>query len=213
MLFIVVVLALVTLANAFKTPVSFHTSHLTRCNAEAKDAQGYLIKPRDWFNGLSADPGDSINDPRSVPPPVKAFAEKIKAGGSPANFAETIALIDEHYQYFEVPFSVGDVKNKANENTGSAKVLSLGLMTRMDEKATLRLFGEHYAQVQATPQGTDHANIRSFIKNGFPGVEFPTGLAIISKLQAFDDTDSAFATQASISGEQGWDPNSDSWMP
>ena len=135
MLFIVVVLALVTLANAVKTPFSIHTSHLTRRNAEAKyDAQGYLIKPRDWFNGLSADPGDSINDPRSVPPPVKAFAEKIKAGGSPANFAETISLIDEHYQYFEVPFSVGDVKNKPNENTGSAKVLSLGLMTRMDEK-------------------------------------------------------------------------------
>ena len=149
----------------------------------------------------------------SVPPPVKAFAEKIKAGGSPENFAQTIALIDEHYQYFEVPFSVGDVKNKPNENTGSAKVFSLGLMTRMDEKATLRLFGEHYTAVQATPQGNDHANIRSFIKNGFPGVEFPTGLAIISKLQAFDDTDTAFATQASIAGDQGWDPNSDSWMP
>jgi Zn-dependent M28 family amino/carboxypeptidase len=119
----------------------------------------------------------------------------------------------QHYDYFEVPFSVGDVKSKSGENKGSAKVFSFGLMTRMDEKATLRLFGEHYKAVLANPSGTDHPNIRSFIKNGFPGVEFPSGLAIVSKLQAYDDTDSAFATQAKISGEAGWDKDSDSWIP
>lgn len=102
------------------------------------DSQGYIIKPRDWFNGLSTDPGGSLTDPRAVPPVMKEFAEKIKNGGEVNNFAETIKLIDEHYTYFAVPFTCGDLKSPANTNTGSAKVFSFGLMTKMDEKATLR---------------------------------------------------------------------------
>jgi hypothetical protein len=82
------------------------------------DEKGYEIKARDWFNGLSSDPGDSLNDPRSVPPPAKEFAEKIKSGKE-VSFKETMALIDEHYVYFEVPFTNGDLLNKANENTGN----------------------------------------------------------------------------------------------
>lgn len=36
---------------------------------------------------------------------------------------------------------------------------------------------------------------RNFQKFGWAGVTFGTGLAIISKLQAYDDTESALATQ------------------
>ena len=84
-------------------------------------------------------------------------------------------------------------------------------MTKMDEKSTLKLFGEIYRDL--TPDGVDHPNIRAFQKLGWSGVQFLTGLAIISKLQAFDDTDSAYATQISLEGEGEWDVNSDSWMP
>ncbi|WP_350608898.1 HopJ type III effector protein [Pseudoalteromonas sp. AC40-MNA-CIBAN-0181] len=34
---------------------------------------------------------------------------------------------------------------------------------------TLKLFGEHYAKVQATPNGTDHANIRNLLHWGWQG--------------------------------------------
>ena len=52
------------------------------------------------------------------------------------------------------------------------------------------------------------------MKLGWGAVTFPTGLAIISKLQAYDDTDSAFATQSSIEGkENSWDNDSESWIP
>jgi len=101
--------------------------------------------------------------------------------------------------------------NKGGENTGSAKVFSFALMTKMDEKAALRLFGEIYRDLK--PEGTDHANIRAFIKTGFSGVSFPTGLAIASKLQAGDSTDEVFDTQAKIEGESGWTADSDSWIP
>jgi len=81
-------------AFALKAPFSSRLSSVARHMVQ-RDSQGYEIKPRDWFNGLSSDPGDSINDPRSVPPVCKAFAERIQGGGEVANFEETIKLIDE----------------------------------------------------------------------------------------------------------------------
>ena len=103
--------------NAFGPPqVRLVISALSMAKEEL-DSQGYIIKPRDWFNGLSGDPGASLTDPRAVPPAMKAFAEKIKGGGDVATFAETIKLIDENYDYFAVPFQVGELKSAANENT------------------------------------------------------------------------------------------------
>ena len=199
---------------------SLRASSLSRTAARSarlyvqKDAQGYEIKPRDWFNGLSLDPGGSLTDPRAVPPEARGFAEGIKSGGKVKNFDETIAMIDKHYNYFAVSFTNGDLVNAANTNTGSAKVFSFGLMTKMDVDTTLRLFGEHYDAVKANPSGSDHQNIRNFMKNGWAGITFGTGLAIASKLQSYDDTDSAFATQSSIAGkENSWDNDSESWIP
>lgn len=79
-------------------------------------------------------------------------------------------------------------------------------MTRMNEEQTLRLFGESASK-------DNNANIREFIQSGWPGVNFASGLAIVSKLQAYDDTESALATQATIEGGAAWDINSDSWIP
>lgn len=84
-------------------------------------------------------------------------------------------------------------------------------MTQMDEEQTLRLFGEVYRDLKA--DGTDHQNVRNFKKYGFAKVIFNNGLAIVSKLQAYDDTDSALATQSTIEGGAEWDLDSDSWIP
>jgi hypothetical protein len=176
-----------------------------------RDEKGYEIKPVDWFNGLSMDPGASLTDPRAVPPECRQFAEDIKSGKKEVSLQESVAFIDQHYDYFAVPFTVGDIENKANENTNIAKILSFALMTKMDEDQTLRLFGEVYRNL--SPNGNDHLNIRNFKKYGWNRVIFKAGLAIVSKLQAYDDTESALATQATIEGESGWDANSDSWIP
>ena len=112
--FIVVLAASV---SAFRTPAKIRLSLSALFAAkEELDSQGYIIKPRDWFNGLSGDPGASLTDPRAVPPAMKEFAEKIKSGGDVESFAETIRLIDENYDYFAVPFQVGELKSAANEN-------------------------------------------------------------------------------------------------
>lgn len=70
--------------------------------ATQRDELGYEIKPRDWFNGLSTDPGASLTDPRAVPPACKEFAEQIKSNTRQVTLAETIKFIDEHYNYFAV---------------------------------------------------------------------------------------------------------------
>jgi hypothetical protein len=54
------------------------------------------------FINISVDPGNSLADPRAVPPEAKAFAEKIKSGelSSKITLKETLALIDELYEVF-----------------------------------------------------------------------------------------------------------------
>lgn len=178
------------------------------------DSQGYLIKTKEsgWFNGLSTNPGDSLSDPRSVPPEAVAFADKIKSG-TEVTFSETMSIIDEHYFYFEVPFYNGELENKANENIGSAKIFAFGLMTKMTKDQCLLMFGEHYKSVLDNPSGSDHQNIRTFQKSGWDGINFERGLPISSKLQAGDDTDSVFSSQAQNEGEGDWSFESDSWIP
>ena len=107
---------------------------------EELDSQGYIIKPRDWFNGLSADPGASLTDPRAVPPVMKAFAEKIKNGGDVATFAECIQLIDENYDYFAVPFQVGDLKSAANENKVIQTTNKINLCRNLFLEQVIRIF-------------------------------------------------------------------------
>ena len=84
-------------------------------------------------------------------------------------------------------------------------------MTAMDELQTLSMFGEVYRNLD--PNGSDHPNIRNFKKYGWSKVTFGNGLAIQSKLCAYDDTDAAMSTQSVISEKSGWDTDSDSWMP
>eukprot|EP01031_Cornospumella_fuschlensis_P036180 gene36180-43882_t len=183
-----------------------------KLGAILRDEKGYEIKPADWFNGLSLDPGASLTDPRAVPADCRQFAEDIKGGKREVSIQDTLAIIDKHYEYIAVPFTVGDAQSKSNENIGDAKILSFALMTRMNEEQTLRLFGEVYRNL--SPTGTDHTNLRNFAKLGWAKVVFKSGLAIVSKLQAYEDTDSALATQNTIEGAQtGWDVNSDSWIP
>merc|ERR1719329_880238 len=107
-------------------------------------------------------------------------------------------MIDTNYDYFEVPFTNGEITNAANENVGSSKIFSFALMTGMNEAAALKLFGEIYTGLD--PNGTDHPNIRSFAQNGWAGISFARGLSIASKLQAYEDTESAMATQSVTEG-------------
>jgi hypothetical protein len=57
------------------------------------------------------------------------------------------------------------VENAAGQNEGSCKTLGLALLEGLSDQALLA-FGEHYRSVLATPEGSDHGNIRALIEHG-----------------------------------------------
>lgn len=87
-------------------------------------------------------------------------------------FADTLAFIAAHYDYRPQAFSNGGVENAAGQNEGSCKTLGLALLEGFSDQEALLAFGEHYRSVLATPDGSDHANIRALIAHGLAGVKF-----------------------------------------
>ncbi|MBZ9599533.1 MULTISPECIES: HopJ type III effector protein [Streptomyces] len=87
-------------------------------------------------------------------------------------FADTLAFIAAHYAYEPQAFRNGELANAAGENEGSCKTLGLALLEGLSDQEALQAFGEHYRSVLATPDGTDHGNIRNLMAHGLAGVSF-----------------------------------------
>ncbi|MGD9356272.1 MAG: HopJ type III effector protein [Chromatiales bacterium] len=73
-------------------------------------------------------------------------------------FEETLAIITSYYDFTPTGFTNG--------------IGDDSLCNGPDEKQLLACFGEHYRKVLASPGGTDHANIRTFIRHGWGGIRF-----------------------------------------
>ncbi|WP_213686811.1 HopJ type III effector protein [Acinetobacter sp. WY4] len=97
-----------------------------------------------------------------------------------AKFADVITYIESRYTHTPTAFKNGQQNNAATENQGSAKVFSFAQLNGLDQAQTLSLFAEHYASVLATPEATDHQNIRQFMLNGWDGITFE-GQALTAK--------------------------------
>ena len=97
-----------------------------------------------------------------------------------AKFIDVIAYIEARYNHTPTAFKNGQQTNAATENQGSAKVFSFAQLNGLDQAQTLNLFAEHYAAVLATPEATDHQNIRQFMQNGWDGIQFE-GQALTAK--------------------------------
>ena len=87
-------------------------------------------------------------------------------------FADTLAFVAAGYDYQPQAFNNGGVENAAGQNEGSCKTLGLALLEGLSLEETLLCFGEHYRSVLATPQGSDHGNIRALMSHGLGGVTF-----------------------------------------
>ncbi|HEY7886348.1 MAG TPA: HopJ type III effector protein [Cellvibrionaceae bacterium] len=99
----------------------------------------------------------------------------IRLNSEPLNieFEETINIIDACYHYTPTAFTNGDLYNQAGSNEGSCKILAFAQLNGLTEAQTLACFGAYYRDdVLANPDGSDHANIRNFIRHGWPGVSF-----------------------------------------
>lgn len=93
-------------------------------------------------------------------------------------FDQVMQLIAGHYDYTPARFSNGSnsddaVINDAGTNEGSCKIFAFALIHQFDEQLTLNCFGQYYRKdVLTFPDKDDHANIRTFIKYGWPGIKF-----------------------------------------
>lgn len=108
---------------------------------------------------------------------LPVFLDKLKQAPGSISFNETMDIIAEHYEYTPTTFSNGlgqdIVINEAGSNEGSCKLFAFAQKHDLDTESTLELFGDFYRKdVLENPTGTDHANIRNFIKYGWDGIRF-----------------------------------------
>lgn len=109
------------------------------------------------------------------------FLTKLKNTPKEISFSETIAVIEEHYNFSPTAFENGLQHNAAGENSGSCKLFAFAEMQNLSEAATLSCFGAYYyEEVLGDPEGTNHQNIRNFMKTGWEEIAF-YGEALIAK--------------------------------
>ena len=101
---------------------------------------------------------------------TQQYLKKLKSGVQ-MKFSDLLDLIEQEYTFSNIAFTNNGLTNSKNANQGSAKVFCFGLMHSLDEKDTIRCFGEHYKSVLESPEDvTSHLNIRNFLKIGWEGV-------------------------------------------
>lgn len=102
---------------------------------------------------------------------LNTFLQQLDDGN--VTFNETIALIESRYAYTPTRFSNGGLVSEAGQNSGSCKIFSFARLQGLTEQQTLNCFGAYYRDdVLKNPDGTDHQNIRNFMKTGWAGVSF-----------------------------------------
>ena len=113
---------------------------------------------------------------------IAAFLEKLKQTPEAIVFSETIATIEENYDFTPTAFENGSQHNAAGENSGSCKLFSFAEIQNISEAETLACFGAYYYEdVLQNPNGTDHQNIRNFIKTGWDGIAFYGSALVLKK--------------------------------
>lgn len=111
---------------------------------------------------------------------MKNSIEQLRQAMATLQFNETMEIIEALYDFTPTGFTNGDTRNEAGENNGSCKLFAFAKIHDFTEAQTLALFGEHYRNVLATPDGDDHQNIRNFMKTGWAGITFD-GIALVEK--------------------------------
>lgn len=112
---------------------------------------------------------------------IDTFIESINSNPDSIQFTDTIAIIEENYEFTPTAFQNGLLKNDAGQNSGSCKLFSFAQLHKLTEAQTLICFGDYYrVDVLQHPDAQDHQNIRNFMKFGWNGIAFQ-GNALIRK--------------------------------
>jgi len=111
------------------------------------------------------------------------FLQKINQQPEEVVFADTMAVIEANYSFVPTTFKNGDTVNETGQNSGSCKLFTFADLQNLSKEQTLICFGEYYRNdVLKNPEGTDHQNIRNFMKYAWAGISFE-GKALVSNTQ------------------------------
>ncbi|MFT3929776.1 MAG: HopJ type III effector protein [Spongiibacteraceae bacterium] len=109
---------------------------------------------------------------------IPTLLKRLRNAPESVEFPRVIETINAHYEYTPTRFTNGVgadcVVNAAGTNEGSCRVFAFAKLNDLSEAETLALFGQFYRDVLDTPDGTDHANIRTFMRHGWQGIRFET---------------------------------------
>jgi hypothetical protein len=112
---------------------------------------------------------------------LETFVQRLNQDASSIQFEDTMAIIDELYEFTPTAFQNGEQANEAGQNSGSCKLFAFAQLQNLDEQQTLTCFGQYYREdVLKNPEGNDHQNIRNFITQGWKGISF-SGEALKAK--------------------------------
>ena len=107
---------------------------------------------------------------------LSEFLQHLQTQPESISFAQTIDTITQHYDYTPTRFSNGvnnPVVSEAGSNEGSCKIFAFAKIHQLNEAQTLQLFGDFYRKdVLEHPDANDHANIRTFMRDGWAGIQF-----------------------------------------
>lgn len=103
----------------------------------------------------------------------ETFLKQLNDAPGSIAFADAIAMIDAAYEFTPASFTNGTARSEAGQNSGSCKLFAFGMLNQLSEQQMLACFGAYYRDdVLKNPDGTDHQNIRNFMKTGWAGVVF-----------------------------------------
>ena len=115
----------------------------------------------------------------------ETLLHQLQATPARVEFDDVMTVIEENFIYTPTHFTNGHgddcIRNAAGENEGSCKIFALGQLLQLTKEQTLACFGKYYRQdVLQHPDGSSHANIRTFMRYGWSGIHFDK-LALQSK--------------------------------
>lgn len=70
---------------------------------------------------------------------LDAFLKQIKSKPTAIEFEQTMAAIEDGFDYSPVAFSCGEVVSTAEQNQGSAKIFSFAKLQKLNQKTTLEV--------------------------------------------------------------------------
>jgi hypothetical protein len=109
----------------------------------------------------------------------QTLVEQLKASPETVEFDQVMEVIAAEYTHTPSAFANGEQRNTAEQNQGSCKILAFARLNGLTEQQTLHCFGKYYRDdVLQNPEGSDHGNIRAFMRTGWGGVELPANALV-----------------------------------